>query len=535
MIQAATAFGGGVWARGKLQDIKLPQFRRAVDEADVFKLSVRVLSAAIPSLGAPGLVRRERPRIEIALGETRKVTEPGDFTAGEVAGSEPDLSSAEGAPCPPCPWRFGDTLTFAAHLSDLLGPGLQVWLRTASEVRLGPLQVDMNVPRDVGVCSVDIRKRVLPACVNKKSGHEGGPPSLDGASDPSHCVWESRVQVLPLADTNVVVSEASAHVTLLFSVTSDPEALLRAVDEANKPLADKMVAPFANIWREPARWTGGFFNTCGPVGYGCGSGKLRHHCSMEEILPPTPSSSSSRPASMSKGSMIGPPVAGTTSQAMPVMGSVGPLAPDLSPNGWVSHLAANGRVFWHHESLGPPPWQAVLGDAVPPADSQRGLSKARSGEGMPSGYQPEQDREAEPSGAPAGSPPLPTSASLLAPEAPYATSHVRVHRMTSAASAPGFEQAAPVPGYGQQVLVQAVPATHWSGSVPGALRKAPQKHFVTTVCDAGRPVAAVPGTGIAAVSHHAGDNRGVTWAGSPRGVPLMVAPPAARTHPGQLR
>ena len=37
-----------------------------------------------------------------------------------------------------CPWRFGDTLTFTARLSDVLGPGLTLRLRAKKDFHLGP-------------------------------------------------------------------------------------------------------------------------------------------------------------------------------------------------------------------------------------------------------------------------------------------------------------------------------------------------------------------------------------------------------------
>mmetsp|Transcript_39209 Transcript_39209/g.106103 ORF Transcript_39209/g.106103 Transcript_39209/m.106103 type:complete len:275 (-) Transcript_39209:80-904(-) len=33
------------------------------------------------------------------------------------------------------------------------------------------------------------------------------------------------------------------------------------------------------------------------------------------------------------------------------------MSPDLKADGWVSHVGPNGRQFWHHLSLGPPPWE----------------------------------------------------------------------------------------------------------------------------------------------------------------------------------
>lgn len=61
----------------------------------------------------------------------------------------------------------------------------------------------------------------------------------------------------------------------------------------------------------------------------------------------------------------GPP----TGNGLPLLG------PDGEP-GWVSHQGRDGRVFWHHLSQGPPPWElaaaindAHSGGAPPPTDS----------------------------------------------------------------------------------------------------------------------------------------------------------------------
>mmetsp|Transcript_111012 Transcript_111012/g.313033 ORF Transcript_111012/g.313033 Transcript_111012/m.313033 type:complete len:594 (-) Transcript_111012:282-2063(-) len=366
MMQAA-AFGGGVWVRGKLNDIKLPQFKVARDEGDTFKLSVRVLSASIPALGAPGMVRRERPRLEIVLGDTTKVTELGDFTAiGEAptSGTMPDLDSEEGAQCPPCPWRFGDTLTFVAHLADVVGPGLRLNLRTSSEVRLGPLQVDMSAMRELAASNVDLRRRVLPACVNCR---QCDPDGNQSTSDPSggQRLWETPVLVIPFAHAGGivpdVVGQAAAHATIVFSVTTDPEALLRAAENATRPLSDKVVQPLRQIFTEPVRWVNatGALATCGNVGvFGNQQVARRGDQTPTDFgrtwsgqfdPPATPSAASTR-LTMSKSTKP------ATFAPQAILG-MRPVAPDLSPDGWVYHHGSNGRIFWHHKSLGPAPWE----------------------------------------------------------------------------------------------------------------------------------------------------------------------------------
>ncbi|CAE8699170.1 unnamed protein product, partial [Polarella glacialis] len=127
MIQAAVAFTGGFWASQKFNDLELPRLSRAVDEGATFKLYVRIIAASIPGLTSEGFMTRERPRITAALGETRKETEFGDCEYGDCAHDE------SGSGIPPCPWRFGETLTFAVNAADVLaGQGVQLWVRTHS-------------------------------------------------------------------------------------------------------------------------------------------------------------------------------------------------------------------------------------------------------------------------------------------------------------------------------------------------------------------------------------------------------------------
>eukprot|EP00927_Polykrikos_kofoidii_P059440 TRINITY_DN54593_c0_g1_i1.p1 TRINITY_DN54593_c0_g1~~TRINITY_DN54593_c0_g1_i1.p1 ORF type:complete len:574 (+),score=90.99 TRINITY_DN54593_c0_g1_i1:197-1918(+) len=459
MFQAATAFTGGVWVRGKLNDIQLPQFRRAVAEADSFKLSVRILSASIPSLSAPGLLKRERPRVEVKLGNTRKITEPGDFAQDRSGSSSfPSILKENGEigsndTCPPCPWQFGDTLTFAAQVSDVAGQGLCIWLRSASEVRLGPVQVDLAAGRELAACSVDLRHRVLPACVRRRTCDvdsfasqvfvpgSGCGPCAPSSNISAQSVWESPVLVLPLAHVSELpgaVGQAAAHVTVVFNVNSDPKALLSAADVAARPLADKVVGPLRRLVQEPVRWVvaTGAMNTCGasPTGishvdcspHGEVLTSVGRHWSIPGSPPatnrrhshggstssmalnvedaPTPSAPSAALArfSMSKGK----------DDASRDFRSGGDFhSPEMSPEGWVSHEGPSGRIFWHHLSLGPPPWERRSpangrGEknevhrfvSSPAADksTQKSFSAATSTrptprDGISSGYQPHEE------------------------------------------------------------------------------------------------------------------------------------------------
>ena len=133
MLGLGAAFGGGVYFRQQLDKVKLPTIRRRQwDAHDTFKFTVHVVSASAPGLGEPGLVSRLRPRLEVSLASVHKTTELGDFTPND------------GGLFNECPWRFGDTLTFTARLSDVLGPGLTLRLRAEKDFHLGPLQLDFS-------------------------------------------------------------------------------------------------------------------------------------------------------------------------------------------------------------------------------------------------------------------------------------------------------------------------------------------------------------------------------------------------------
>merc|ERR1719416_234851 len=136
MLQAAAAFGGGLYLKNAIQGVNLPKIKQAGKDSPAFTLSVRVLAASVPGLSAPGLLSQQRPYLEGSLGKAVKQTEFADFARG---------SSAEVGPyAQECPWRFGDTLTFKARLDHLLDPGLKLCLRVRKDFVLGPVQLEMK-------------------------------------------------------------------------------------------------------------------------------------------------------------------------------------------------------------------------------------------------------------------------------------------------------------------------------------------------------------------------------------------------------
>ncbi|CAE7903026.1 unnamed protein product, partial [Symbiodinium sp. KB8] len=193
MIQAIAAFSGGLWVQNRLSDLQLPH-----------------LSGSIPGLSDNGLLTRERPRVAAVLGNVRKETEFGD-----VADDDEDFGVDDDIPS--CDWKFNETLTFAASVNDIMaGQTVQLWLHTKSDVYLGPFQMNLARNRDVGVCSVEIRKQILPECVpvDERAGdsarHGESPPG--GAKRGPHLVWETKV--LPFALTHVDSNSGTGNFVL---------------------------------------------------------------------------------------------------------------------------------------------------------------------------------------------------------------------------------------------------------------------------------------------------------------------------------
>lgn len=210
----------------------VPQVQYADDETAPFKLSVRVLSASIPTIDAPGLLMRQRPRAQVALGLVTKETEPAEFSGSSSSGRSNSFSGVD------CPWRFGDTLTVSASLADVLGPGLQLRLNTNNEAKIGPLKVKLASVNQLGECTVDLRRRVLPACVRvRHCDPDGATPHAGSAcTDGSYRVWESPVLVFAL--THVSGNQKGvSHVALTFAVTADPEELMNMANSTERSLA----------------------------------------------------------------------------------------------------------------------------------------------------------------------------------------------------------------------------------------------------------------------------------------------------------
>jgi len=250
MFQAALGFTGGIWVRHKCSNLELPRLRCAVDDAGAFRLSVTVLAASLTALEAPGRLRRQRPRAEVSFGRATRETAFANFAS---AASDDD-STPSGVVCP---WRFDDTLAFDARPQDFLGPGMRIVVSSQSDVRLGPLALEMNDSQVLGECTVDLRNRVLPACIQaRQRDPDGGEGSGAG-----RWVWETPVLVVPLVPPGIDLPGGRmdfdlgvGHVTLTFGVSADPDAIMREVKHAEMSLAQRMADPVRQLVEGPARW-----------------------------------------------------------------------------------------------------------------------------------------------------------------------------------------------------------------------------------------------------------------------------------------
>jgi len=260
MIQAVATFGAGVFAgqglsacHGSLPSCGLRG--HGDDHGTAFKLSVHVHRISASEL-EPSPVLRPQPQLEVCLGQARKCTEVADFTDAAAARglAEAGTGAADGGPAPAGgAWGFGETLTFAAQLGDVLGVGLRLQLSARSDVCLGPLRVQLPRTRDLGEAALSLRRAVLPACEPAAGEALGG--SFGGSGRPE---WRTPALSVPLARTgdglhSGIASPAVAHVVLSVSVNADPEALLRRAEELERPLVEQVVDPVVQCIEAPSK------------------------------------------------------------------------------------------------------------------------------------------------------------------------------------------------------------------------------------------------------------------------------------------
>lgn len=322
MLQAAAVFGAGLLARESCGQMPACTVDKT-DVGTAFKLSVQVHAATVPSLGEPGHLMKLQPRLGVAFAGVLKETEIADFVSAsdpvlfpgrstledskwedqaasptrktkhrhsgnlftvseptcgvtlpfgmspassvDVVSSTPASEKKSGLGCLgdagriSGPWRFGDTLTFSGHVCDLLAGGLRLRLCAHNDVRLGPWHVELPSPQEFGEATIDLRRRVLPACaplattriIHGSSVHDqividgvgGFSNKLEAGERPPW--WETPVLMVPLTHVsdnphNGVEVAIVARVALSFSINIDPEKLLHEVDYAERSLVDKV-------------------------------------------------------------------------------------------------------------------------------------------------------------------------------------------------------------------------------------------------------------------------------------------------------
>jgi len=320
MFQAVAAVSGGMWLKQKLDDVPWPHLRRAVDPNASFRLSVRVVSASAPGLGSPGILAKQRPFLEVAVGDSSKQTEIADFSrdkeGSKVCGGEPDF-----------PWRFGDTISFKTRLQDVLGSDLRLTLRSRSDVVMGPVQLELQAA-EVGTAILDLRNPVLSNCVEQER-------------DLGNRCWDSPTTSVPLyapvKNLRDALKEGNrpfevvGHVAVIFSVDTDPEDILAAVGPPRKSVAD-VKKKVGERMEGAMQWLGKPIDSSRLAGVPEPPSRNKP---VGELPQPE-----SEPESVCGGSDVC-------------------LDPELAPDGWVRFSNPNGRTFWHHVALGPAPWEAM--------------------------------------------------------------------------------------------------------------------------------------------------------------------------------
>lgn len=429
MLNLAAAFGGGIFIRNQLENLPTPSLRRAEDLNRNFKLSLRVVAASAPALKEPGVWSRQRPKLQAVLGDITKETELADYSAeatdsgGARCSSAPFRSASVGACARECPWRFGDSLTFVATLQDIVGPGIRLRLRAHSDLTLGMMQLQWAGVADLGETAVDLRRRVLPACVGRNKRPNA--PKAEGSAS----WWESPVLLIPLLHVrgglvgeHYDLNEPTGHVAVVFSLNADPEALLAAAEVQERGVTEVLAsrargagdrvmawldqpielgyledelagyvpgsdfsdaftfdpapaAPAAQAAAQAAQAQGRGGSAASDVsgGMDAGAGLARLAAQAADVFSGAGLSLAGGSASSRQGvawdKTITPADVAEAQRRAAMRSGQSTLehtldAPDLSPEGWISRKGPGGRRYWHHRALGPAPWESVSEEEV---------------------------------------------------------------------------------------------------------------------------------------------------------------------------
>ena len=215
-----------------------------------------------------------------------------------------------------CPWRFDDTLHFAASVEELEAhSALSFRLRVQSDILLGVVTV--NLPTDVlGVATADLLRHVLPIC------NPTGPNE--------RFRYQSPVQMVTL---KAVDASEVGSIAILFALDADPKELLAAasITAAARPLLRRPEESTKPSW-----WL-----DC------CSSEQGRRVCSQHCATEEDAADGADGDASLNLPTLLRRP----ERPSLP--------SPEQAPDGWICRRGPGGRMFWHHKTLGPAPWEAV--------------------------------------------------------------------------------------------------------------------------------------------------------------------------------
>ncbi|CAE7034531.1 cbh2 [Symbiodinium sp. CCMP2592] len=249
MYQAAWFFSGA-WLQNKCSTCQLPQLRRATDERNACRLFVRLLGASIPGLAEPGLLMREHPCVEVAFGDTVKESEPAEYVSVGTPTFGPSARKPGLVPTAlqDCEWHFGDTMVFTVQLSELTSCGLSLRVHTRSDMRLGPLQLDLARPSQVGCCTLDMRRRILPACSNPKVAQVASKGAKDEAHAASQEIWESEQICLPLVTADG--ADEGAWLLVSFALSANPASLEKLASRADRTLVERVSESVSHLGQQ---------------------------------------------------------------------------------------------------------------------------------------------------------------------------------------------------------------------------------------------------------------------------------------------
>jgi len=255
------------------------------------------------------------------------------------------------------------------------GPGLYFRLCAQKHIFLGPVEFEMNAGH-IGEGAIDLLRRVLPACTQQQNDvHNGN-------------IWASPVLLVPLAHMQGGICRAAcglggtvAHVAVIFRIDHDPDTIMKAASifgwkasfsklasasferlasferfasfEIDAKFIDTKVAEVEQIidkrMLSVAKVERLFLDRTGKTIRPHVEPLLRNaQTKLSKILEPIDLKLQPQKAKLDSIKAL------TMSVADAIIEN-----PDIHHKGWVSHRMANGRTFWHHEALGPPPWNVT--------------------------------------------------------------------------------------------------------------------------------------------------------------------------------